>query len=90
MDLLDRLIGHDAWTTRLLLRRCQELSDEQVDRRFDIGHRTVRQTLHHIIFNVEVWASLMAGQQVKLDQVGSVPPALALRFEEAGAPKKLS
>ena len=28
MDLLDRLLGHDAWTTRLLLQRCGELTDE--------------------------------------------------------------
>lgn len=84
MDLLDRLLGHDAWTTRLLLLRCQECSDEQLDRRFDIGHRTIRQTLHHIISNVEVWASLMAGQQVKLHQPGSVP-VLTVRFDEASS-----
>jgi uncharacterized damage-inducible protein DinB len=64
MDLLDRLIGHDAWTTRQLLLRCRPLSDEQLDQEFDIGHRTVRATLTHIIRNVEVWSQLMAGQHV--------------------------
>ena len=29
MDILDRLVGHDAWTTRELLIRCRGLSDEQ-------------------------------------------------------------
>jgi uncharacterized damage-inducible protein DinB len=54
MDLLDRLLGtHDAWTTRQLLGRCRELTDEQLDHEFEIGHRTVRATLLHMIRNVE-------------------------------------
>jgi uncharacterized damage-inducible protein DinB len=61
MDLLDRLLGHDAWTTRQLIKHCCELSDEQLDRQFEIGHRSVRATLHHIIFNMEAWSALMSG-----------------------------
>jgi len=63
VDLLDRLLEHDAWTTGQLLERCRDLSDEELDRRFEIGHRSVRATLHHIIFNMEVWAALMAGAE---------------------------
>lgn len=63
MDLLDRLLQHDAWTTRQLLVLCNELSDAQLDREFDIGHRTVRKTLWHIIDNLEIWTALMADQQ---------------------------
>ncbi len=62
MDLLDRLLDHDSWTTRQLLDGCSRLSDEQLDRKFDIGHRSVRATLLHIIFNMEVWSALMAGE----------------------------
>ena len=61
MDLLDRLLEHDAWTTGQLLDRCRALSDGQLDRPFDIGHRTVRATLQHIIVNMEAWSALMAG-----------------------------
>jgi uncharacterized damage-inducible protein DinB len=61
MDLLDRLLEHDAWTTRQLLDRCRALSDDQIDRPFDIGHRTVRATFQHIIVNMEAWSALMAG-----------------------------
>ncbi len=68
MDLLDRLLGHDAWTTRQLLLRCRDLTDEQLDREFDIGHRTVRATLLHVIRNVEVWSDLMNGRPVAGDQ----------------------
>jgi uncharacterized damage-inducible protein DinB len=64
MDLLDRLLGHDAWTTRQLLERAGTLSDEQLDQEFDIGHRTVRQTFAHIIWNIECWTDLMQGRGV--------------------------
>jgi uncharacterized damage-inducible protein DinB len=68
MDILDRLLGHDAWTTRQLLLRCRELTDEQLDRDFDIGHRSVRATLSHIIRNMEVWTDLIVGQSVRSDE----------------------
>ena len=64
MDLLDRLLGHDSWTTRQLLDICASLTDKQLDRDFEIGHRTLRATLHHVIQNMEIWSSLMAGEQV--------------------------
>jgi uncharacterized damage-inducible protein DinB len=67
VDLLDRLLGHDAWTTRQLLLRCRKLSDEQLDRQFDIAHRSVRATLLHVIRNMEVWTDLIAGQPVRND-----------------------
>ena len=73
MDLLDRLLGHDAWTTRQLLRRCRDLTDEQLDREFDIGHRTVRATFLHILRNMEGWAHLMTGLPVR---------AKGVQFEE--------
>jgi uncharacterized damage-inducible protein DinB len=62
IDLLDRFLGHDAWTTRQLLDICSTLSEDQLDRDFDIGHRTLRRTLDHIIHNMETWSSLMAEQ----------------------------
>jgi uncharacterized damage-inducible protein DinB len=61
MDLLDRLLGHDAWTTRQLLLLAQQLSDEELDFDLDIGHRTVRATFSHIIRNMESWSSGMGG-----------------------------
>ena len=82
MDLLDRFLGHDAWTTRQLLLRCLELAKEQLDREFNIGPRTVRATLTHIIRNVEVWSDLIRGEPVR-DGGGSSIPELTERFDLA-------
>jgi uncharacterized damage-inducible protein DinB len=65
VDLLDRLLGHDAWTTRALLGRAATLDDAALDRPFELGHRTVRATLLHLVRNMEVWADLMAGVPVR-------------------------
>src|SRR5947208_3019756 len=65
MDILDRLLGHDAWTTRQLLLRCRELSDGQLDRRFDIGDRSLRETFLHIIECMEVWTDRIAARPVQ-------------------------
>ncbi len=82
-DLLDRLLHHDAWTTRQLLERCRELSDAQLDQDFDIGRRTIRATLRHIIDNMEIWSLLMSGESIVRQQDCSLN-AFAMRLEVAG------
>jgi uncharacterized damage-inducible protein DinB len=62
MDLLDRLLGHDRWTTAHLLELSSGLTDAQLDQEFDIGHRTFRATFVHIIPNPGFWTGLMTGQ----------------------------
>jgi uncharacterized damage-inducible protein DinB len=59
MDLLDRLLEHDRWGTSQLLEKCATLTDAQLDQEFDIGHRTLRVTIDHIISNIEGWTALM-------------------------------
>ena len=65
MDLLDRLLEHDAWTTGELLDAAASLPDEQLDREFDIALRSVRSTLEHIVRNTEAWTDLMRGVPVR-------------------------
>ncbi|WP_216328559.1 DinB family protein [Deinococcus aestuarii] len=62
MDLLDRLLGHDAWTTARLIEQSRGLTDAQLDQEFDLGWRTVRATLGHIVENMEGWTDLMNAQ----------------------------
>lgn len=64
MDLLERMLRHDRWTTERLLALSQDLSDAQLDREFDIGHRTLRNTFDHMILNVEFWTGLMVGKPI--------------------------
>ena len=63
MDLLDRLLAHDAWTTSLLIARAAELTDEQLDQTFDIGPGSVRAALAHMVWNTEAWSASMKGEQ---------------------------
>jgi uncharacterized damage-inducible protein DinB len=65
LDLLDRLLEYDAWTTRQVLGSVNILTDKQLDQDFDIGHRTIRETLEHMIGNIEVWTDLMAARSVR-------------------------
>ena len=78
MDLLGRLLGHDRWTTEHLLALSQDLSDAQLDRDFDIGHRTLRYTFDHMILTVEFWTGQMIGTPVPWEQThASVDEMLA-------------
>lgn len=65
MDLLDRLLGHDTWTTRQLLLLCEPLSDEELDRQFDISHGSLRTIFAHVVRNVEAWANLLDGKPME-------------------------
>src|SRR5689334_20712007 len=67
MDLLDRLLGHDHWTTRELLLRSRGFSGDQLDRQFAIGPGSLRATFVHIIWNIEVWTDLMWGRPVRTE-----------------------
>ena len=62
MDILERLMQHDDWGTISLLELSQKLTDDQLDQEFDIGHRSLRATLEHIVYNTEFWTSVMNGQ----------------------------
>lgn len=85
MDLLDRMLGHDHWTTARYLDLCRELTDAQLDQEFDIGHRTLRDTFDHMIYNVDAWTAMMAGQPVDVDRDDRSVAALIERHERSYA-----
>lgn len=64
MTIVDRLLGHDAWTTRQLLLCCRELSEEQWTRSFDLGDRSLRETFEHLIACMEGHTDFMLGRNV--------------------------
>jgi uncharacterized damage-inducible protein DinB len=82
MDIIDRLLDHDTWTTRQLLLACMPLPDALLDKEFDIDHRSLRQTFLHMIGNMEVWTDLLYERPVH-DRTGSSIPDLLERLEHA-------
>src|SRR5689334_10225121 len=85
MDLLDRLLGHDRWTTARLIDLSDGLTDAQLDHDFDIGQRTLRDTFEHMIFNVEAWTASMLGQPIDRSRGDRSLAALRDRHERAYA-----
>jgi uncharacterized damage-inducible protein DinB len=87
MDLLDRFLGHDAWTTRGLLLQSRGLSDEQLDRPFPIGPGSLRATFDHIVWNMEAWTELMKGLPIPTHPgpAATTVPRLIERLDAAAA-----
>lgn len=85
MDLLDRMLGHDQWTTARVLELSRGLTDAQLDQEFDIGHRTLRATLDHMIFNVGGWTGQMRGEPLGIERDASSIEALIDRHERSYA-----
>ncbi len=75
MDLLDLLLDHDHWATAQLLEATGGLSEAQWNQEFDIGHRTLRETFGHMIFNVPFWAAFLAGQPAEGGYSADAQPA---------------
>ena len=65
MDLLDRLLEHDRWTTRQVLAICATLTSAQLQQPTAIGHGTIDETLRHTIRNIQVWTDLMCEQPLR-------------------------
>lgn len=80
MDLLERLLKHDAWTTRRLMELCLPLSDAQLDRDFALGPGTLRKLWHHVVGNAVGWTALMRGVEPEQPRLRPDAP-IALMIE---------
>lgn len=91
MELTERLLGHGRWFTEKFLDAALPLSDEQLDREFDIGHRTYRKTAVHLVNVIEGETARLRGvpPAERLPEDASIPDTLAAfkiaygNFEEA-------
>lgn len=83
MDVLDRMLAHDTWTTRQLLLACQALPDADLDRHFEIDHGTLRHTFAHILGAMEGWTDLMLARPVT-DRPGESIPEMLARLDVIG------
>ena len=85
VDLLDRLLGYDAWATNQFLELSRGLSEAQLDQPFDIGLQTLRTTFEHPIFNIEAWTAMMAGQPLAVSRHDHSLTVLIDRHDRAAA-----
>jgi uncharacterized damage-inducible protein DinB len=88
MDLLDRLLAHDIWSTNQLLIQSKPLTDSQLDTPFDVDSRTLRDCFVHIIQVMETWNDLLYERPVRSsDELKAKPrnlDGLMGRLSEAG------
>lgn len=83
MDQNERLLRHDRWMTNLMFDAASMLGDEDLDREFDIGYRTVRLTLDHITVGIELWTALLHGKPARWEPNPSPVEVMRLRYREA-------
>ena len=77
MDILERMLAHNAWTIGRLIEQSSDLTEAQLDQEFDIGLRTVRASIDHIIDSIEWWTDLMNGlPQRSFEHLGADPMTL--------------
>ena len=88
MDLLDRLLAHDVWSTHQLLLQSKPLSEAQLDTPFDVDSRTLRACFVHIVRVMEIWNDLLYERPVRtsaeLDAKSQTLEGLMARLTEAG------
>ena len=79
MELIERLLGHGRWFTDYFLQAALPLSDEQLDREFDIGHRTYRKTAVHMVNVIDAETARIRGvpPAERLPEHASIPDTLA-------------
>ena len=84
MDILDRLLGHDGWTTQQLLEQCRTLAPAQWDQPFAIDHGSLRQTFVHMLDAMEIWTDLLYERPVRTEHAGEAPEQLQQRLTSVG------
>lgn len=70
--MIQRLLQHNVWATRILLERCRALTPEQFRQRFDIGPGSLHDTLRHIVGAMFRWSDRIAGRPVR-ESIERVP-----------------
>jgi len=89
MNIVDRLLEHNAWATRVLLERCRALTPEQFSRRFEMGPGSLHDTLRHIIGAMLRWSDRIADRTlrstIEVDSALRSPDELLALLDRAAA-----
>lgn len=87
-DPVQILLAHNHWATRNILDACAKLSDQQLDRPFEMGLGSLRATLTHVLSAMRGWGDLLAQrpQRDRLEAQGPMTPVQMLEtLDELGA-----
>lgn len=86
---IDRLLGHNAWATRVLLERCRDLTPAQFSQKFEMGLGTTHDTLLHIVGAMYRWADRIGDRPLRArleDETRIWTPDEIMARLDAGAP----
>jgi len=64
-DPLDILLKHNHWATRRVLQFCEEIPAERFHEQFDIGLRSLHDTMTHVISAMLRWADRIDARPVR-------------------------
>ncbi len=78
MDMIERSLGHGRWFSEYFLKAALPLSDDQLDREFDIGQRTYRKTAVHTVNVIEAETARLLGAPPaeRLPEDASIPDTI--------------
>lgn len=84
-DPAEILVIHNRWANEQLLAACASLTDQQMDREFEMGVNTLRKTITHILGAMRGWTDMLAGreQRPRLEHEQRSIAELAALHEEA-------
>jgi uncharacterized damage-inducible protein DinB len=84
-NLLEIMLKHDRWATRLILEKCGTLTEEQFNRKFEMGPGSLHATITHMFAAQRFWSDLLAGREQRPRLEGSgqrTPGELAVLLDE--------
>lgn len=83
-DPAEILLIHHRWANDRLLEACAKLTDDQLDRAFEMGVGSLRKTLTHVAGAIGRWGDLLAGRELRpmLDDQALTMDQLRAFFED--------
>lgn len=77
----DVLLQQDRWATGALLDACAPLTDDQLDREFEMGLGTLRKTITHILAAKRAWTDVLNEAPIR-DRLEKDPPRSVAELRE--------
>jgi uncharacterized damage-inducible protein DinB len=69
-QILNILLAHNTWATRVIIDSCESLAPEQLHQRFDIGLGSLHDTLLHITGAMLRWSDRVGGRAPRPSPTG--------------------